>query len=88
MARDQVQHLARSPQIFGWLLLAFVSTIAGNLTLVGSAANLIVVEKAMRHATLPVVVQAGQHFRVCCVVTLLSICLGSAVLYVETQLFL
>ncbi|KYQ92244.1 arsenite transport subunit B [Tieghemostelium lacteum] len=31
---------------FTWLLLAFVSTVAGNLTLVGSVANLIVAEKA------------------------------------------
>ena len=30
----------------GWALLAFVSTIAGNLTLVGSVANLIVAERA------------------------------------------
>jgi Na+/H+ antiporter NhaD/arsenite permease-like protein len=29
-----------------WLLLAFVSTVAGNLTLVGSVANLIVAERA------------------------------------------
>jgi Na+/H+ antiporter NhaD/arsenite permease-like protein len=29
-----------------WLLLAFVSTLAGNLTLVGSVANLIVVARA------------------------------------------
>ncbi|MBI5197478.1 MAG: anion transporter [Nitrospirae bacterium] len=31
-----------------WLILAMVSTLAGNLTLVGSAANLIVVEMARR----------------------------------------
>ncbi len=30
----------------GWALLAFVATIAGNLTLVGSVANLIVAERA------------------------------------------
>jgi Na+/H+ antiporter NhaD/arsenite permease-like protein len=48
LARDEVQALDRNPQIFGWLILAYVSTIAGNFTLVGSAANIIVVEKAMR----------------------------------------
>lgn len=31
-----------------WLLLAWVSTVAGNLTLLGSAANLIVCEQARR----------------------------------------
>ena len=32
----------------GWVILAFSSTVAGNLTLVGSIANLIVAEKAAR----------------------------------------
>lgn len=31
-----------------WLILAWVSTVAGNLSLPGSAANLIVCEKARR----------------------------------------
>ncbi|HNV70482.1 MAG TPA: anion transporter [Candidatus Ozemobacteraceae bacterium] len=39
-----VPHLA-APQLF-WSLLAFVSTVAGNLTLFGSVANLIVAEGA------------------------------------------
>eukprot|EP01132_Coremiostelium_polycephalum_P002232 gene2232-2752_t len=34
---------------FTWLLLAFVSTVAGNLTLVGSVANLIVAEKSKQY---------------------------------------
>lgn len=33
----------------GWLTLAMSSTLAGNLTLLGSIANLIVVERARRH---------------------------------------
>jgi len=32
-----------------WLVLAMASTLAGNLTIVGSVANLIVVERARRH---------------------------------------
>ena len=31
-----------------WLILAWVSTVAGNLSLLGSAANLIVCEQARR----------------------------------------
>lgn len=31
---------------FGWVLLAYVTTVAGNLTLVGSVANIIVAERA------------------------------------------
>lgn len=37
----------------GWLLLAMASTLAGNLTIVGSVANLIVVEAA-REARVPI----------------------------------
>jgi Na+/H+ antiporter NhaD/arsenite permease-like protein len=33
----------------GWLLLAMASTLAGNLTILGSVANLIVVEEARAH---------------------------------------
>lgn len=33
----------------GWVLLAFTTTVAGNLTLVGSVANLIVAEQAKAH---------------------------------------
>ncbi len=40
-----------SPRL-GWALLAFVSTVAGNLTLVGSVANIIVAEGAKDHYTL------------------------------------
>lgn len=32
-----------------WALVAFITTVAGNLTLVGSVANLIVVERAREH---------------------------------------
>ncbi len=32
-----------------WVMLAFVSTVAGNLTLLGSVANIIVAERARRH---------------------------------------
>ncbi len=39
-----IPHMA-APQLF-WCLLAFVSTVAGNLTLFGSVANLIVAEGA------------------------------------------
>jgi len=35
-----------------WLTLAMASTLAGNLTLLGSVANLIVVERARREVKL------------------------------------
>eukprot|EP00929_Paragymnodinium_shiwhaense_P024539 TRINITY_DN15065_c0_g1_i3.p1 TRINITY_DN15065_c0_g1~~TRINITY_DN15065_c0_g1_i3.p1 ORF type:complete len:528 (-),score=92.21 TRINITY_DN15065_c0_g1_i3:225-1751(-) len=52
-----------------WLVLSWVSTIAGNLTLVGSIANLIVAEKAKSHYNL----RFGEYTRVGMPSTLLSI---------------
>jgi len=40
-----------SPQL-GWVLLAFTTTVAGNFTLIGSVANIIVAERARDHYTL------------------------------------
>ena len=36
--------------LHAWLVLAMSSTLAGNLTVLGSVANLIVVERARREA--------------------------------------
>jgi Na+/H+ antiporter NhaD/arsenite permease-like protein len=44
LMRPLVSHLGGGEQL--WMLLAMASTFAGNLTLVGSVANLIVAEKA------------------------------------------
>jgi Na+/H+ antiporter NhaD/arsenite permease-like protein len=38
--------VAAEDSAFAWVLLAFVTTVAGNLTLIGSVANIIVAEKA------------------------------------------
>ena len=40
--------LPAASQRIGWLALAMSSTFAGNLTVLGSVANLIVVEQARR----------------------------------------
>jgi Na+/H+ antiporter NhaD/arsenite permease-like protein len=46
-------HLAElGSEQLGWVLLGFITTVAGNLTLVGSVANIIVAELAGRHYTL------------------------------------
>lgn len=39
-----LQHLIPAPDTKTWLLLSSVSTLAGNLTLLGSVANLIIAE--------------------------------------------
>lgn len=42
-------YLKETNSTFGWVLLAYVTTVAGNLTLIGSVANIIVAEKAKDH---------------------------------------
>ncbi len=50
MLRGFLTHIGRAPLM--WLNLAESSTFAGNLTLVGSVANLIVAQKAQKEAPL------------------------------------
>jgi len=56
----------------GWVLLAFVTTVAGNLTLVGSVANIIVAEGARDHYELGFV----EYLRFGAVSTLLALAVG------------
>ena len=56
----------------GWLLLAMASTLAGNLTITGSVANIIVVERARPE----VEITFGQYLRVGVPVTLLTLAFG------------
>jgi len=56
-----------------WLVLAMASTLAGNFTILGSVANLIVAERARRHG---IVIGFWRYFRLGAPVTLLTIALG------------
>ena len=56
-----------------WLTLAMASTLAGNLTLVGSIANLIVLEGARRHG---VEITFWQYCKVGAPVTVLTLLFG------------
>jgi Na+/H+ antiporter NhaD/arsenite permease-like protein len=58
-----------------WLALAISSTLAGNLTILGSVANLIVIEKANREGTK---ISFWEYCRVGLPVTLLTLILGIA----------
>jgi Na+/H+ antiporter NhaD/arsenite permease-like protein len=58
----------------GWLLLAMASTLAGNLTITGSVANIIVVERA---ATEGVQIGFRDYFRIGLPVTVATLILGS-----------
>lgn len=58
-----------------WLTLAMATTFAGNLTLLGSVANLIVAEIAKRSG---VELSFGEYLRAGVPITLLSLALGVA----------
>ena len=55
-----------------WLILAMASTLAGNLTITGSVANIIVVERARKEAA----ITFFDYFRVGLPVTLLTLFFG------------
>jgi Na+/H+ antiporter NhaD/arsenite permease-like protein len=48
IAKPNIEILEGKEKELAWALISFVSTIGGNLCLTGSAANIIVVEKAKR----------------------------------------
>ena len=62
-----------------WLALAASSTFAGNLTVLGSVANLIVVEQARREG---VAITLGDYCRVGVPVTLVTLAVGAGWLWV------
>jgi Na+/H+ antiporter NhaD/arsenite permease-like protein len=71
--RPFVEALA-DPEL-AWLTVAMAATLAGNFTLVGSVANLIVVEKAR---TRSVTIGFWHHFRVGAPLTVVTIAIGIA----------
>jgi Na+/H+ antiporter NhaD/arsenite permease-like protein len=63
-----------------WLTLAMASTLAGNLTIVGSVANLIVVQRARRHG---IEISFWAYFKVGAPVTVLTLAVGAGWLMVR-----
>jgi len=57
-----------------WLTIAMASTLAGNFTMLGSIANLIVVQKA---AARGVVISFWDYFRVGAPLTLMTLVMGT-----------
>jgi Na+/H+ antiporter NhaD/arsenite permease-like protein len=66
-----------------WLSLASAATLAGNLTLIGAVANLIVSEEAAREG---VQITFGEFFRLGLPVTALSMGISLIVLWIESAL--
>jgi Na+/H+ antiporter NhaD/arsenite permease-like protein len=87
MAEDEVNDLDDNTQLLAWVLLSWVSTVAGNLTLAGSAANIIVAEKASRHPTARTSVRFTKHIRVNGVLAMSCIICGACILYIEVEFF-
>ncbi|HEX3870666.1 MAG TPA: SLC13 family permease, partial [Pirellulales bacterium] len=70
-----VQTMPAADRETAWLALAMSSTLAGNLTILGSVANLIVVENARRHGTH---VSFWQYSKVGIPLTLVTLAVGIA----------
>ena len=70
--RPFVPEFANPPQV--WLTLAMATTLAGNLTLLGSVANLIVAESARRQG---VNLTFGEYLKAGLPITLLTLLVGS-----------
>ncbi len=66
---------------WAWLALAMSSTLAGNFTLIGSVANLIVAQQAKRSADIGFM----EYFRVGALITLITIGIGILVLFLEVR---
>ena len=64
LAVPNVDDLDDDTKRYAWALISFVSTIAGNLLLTGSAANIIVAEQAARIDESSVMTFAN-HGKVC-----------------------
>lgn len=63
-----------------WLILAWVSTVAGNLSLLGSAANLIVCEQARRAPNLAYTLTFSSHLKFGIPSTLIVTAIGLALI--------
>jgi Na+/H+ antiporter NhaD/arsenite permease-like protein len=70
LLKSMVPRFANPQQ--GWLLLAMASTLAGNLTITGSVANIIVVERAKPEVR----ITFGQYLRTGVPITLLTLAFG------------
>ena len=77
MAVPQVSVLPPEQKRYAWAVLSFVATVGGNLTITGSAANIIVAEKAQR---LGVNVSMWKHAAICSGITIVSTAIGALII--------
>lgn len=79
LAKPNVEVLGDGEKKLAWALLSFVATVGGNLTITGSAANIIVAEKCARIDP-DSALDFFKHYKVCFWVTLASCFIGGAIL--------
>lgn len=79
LAVPNIEPLDNDQKKFAWAVISFVATVGGNLTITGSAANIIVAEKAVRIDPASRI-DFMAHFRVCFLVTLFSCVLGGVMI--------
>ncbi|KAK9994533.1 hypothetical protein SO802_024236 [Lithocarpus litseifolius] len=71
-----------------WLMLSWVSTVAGNLSLLGSAANLIVCEQARRAPHLTYHLSFWKHLKFGVPFTLIVIAIGLTLIHSSSSMYI
>ena len=79
LAKPNVEYLDDDDKRYAWAILSFVATIGGNLTITGSAANIIVAEKVNKLDPASCM-NFFSHFKVCFWVTMVSCIVGVSVI--------
>ena len=85
LARPNVEPLNDAQKKYAWAVISFVATIGGNLTITGSAANIIVSEKVARLDP-GSAIDFFKHYRVCFWVTLFSTVVGTIIITLISML--
>ncbi len=80
LLKPLIRTMGDSP--IAWLALAMSSTLAGNLTLIGSMANLIVAQQARRRVEIGFV----EYIRVGALITVITMTIGILVLTIEVKM--
>ena len=79
LAKPNVTDLGDAEKRYAWAVISFVATVGGNLTITGSAANIIVAEKAARiHPSNEI--NFLNHHKTCFWVTLLCVVSGAFII--------
>eukprot|EP01034_Spumella_vulgaris_P024578 gene24578-30944_t len=84
LAKPNIESLDDNAKRYAWAVLSFVATVGGNLTVTGSAANIIVVEKAAR-LDANMSIDFFRHFHVCFWVTLFCCAVGGGLVSLIVQ---